>query len=83
MALNVSRTRSREQGRDGLGMLSRRKRTIGCQKCTRMNVTGVVGRGASRKTWSCVQRGTGRLWYKEENGAGLLCLKEYYWGSDP
>ena len=26
------------------------------KKCTRMNVTGVVGRGALRETWSCVER---------------------------
>ena len=28
-------------------------------KCTRMNVTGVVGRGAPRKTWSCVMKAMG------------------------
>ena len=26
------------------------------KKCTKMNVTGVMGRGAPRKTWSCVER---------------------------
>ena len=26
------------------------------KKCTRMNVTEVVGRGAPRKTWSCIKR---------------------------
>ena len=32
------------------------------KKCTRMNVTGVVGRGAPRKMWrSCVERDI-RLW---------------------
>ena len=48
------------------------------RKCTRMNATGVVGRGAPRKTWrSCVYE------YEGGNGTGPLCLEKNYWGSDP
>ena len=37
------------------------------KKCTRMNVTDVVGRGAPRKTWmSCVKRDTKAMDIKEE-----------------
>ena len=51
------------------------------KKCALMNVTGVVGRGAPRKTWrSCVKRDMKAM---GGNVAGLLCLEEYYWGSDP
>ena len=36
------------------------------KKCTRMNVTGVVGRGAPRKTWSCAERDMKAMGIKEE-----------------
>ena len=43
-------------------------------------MTGLVGKGASR---SCVERDMKAYGYKGGNGAGPLCLEEYYWGSDP
>ena len=37
------------------------------KKCTRMNVTGVVSRGAPRKTWmSCVKKDMKAMDIKEE-----------------
>ena len=37
------------------------------KNCTRMNVTGAVGRGAPRKTWkNCVKRGMKTMSMKEE-----------------
>ena len=36
------------------------------KKCTRMNVTGVVERGAPRKTWSCVKKDMEAMGIKEE-----------------
>ena len=36
------------------------------KKCTRMNVTGVVGRSAPRKTWSCVEKDMKAMGIKEE-----------------
>ena len=36
------------------------------KKCTRMNVTGVVGRGDLRKTWTCVERDIKAMGIKEE-----------------
>ena len=35
------------------------------KKCTRVNVTGVVDRGAPRKTWSCVEREMKAMGIKE------------------
>ena len=53
-------------------------------KCTTMNVNGVVGRGALRKTWkSCVKRDMKAMDMKEEITQEPLCLEEYNWGSDP
>ena len=54
------------------------------KKCTRMNVIGVVDRGAPRKPWiSCVKTDMKAMSYKGGNGTGPLCLEKYYWGSDP
>ena len=40
-----------------LGHVERKEENDWVKKCTRMNVTGVMGRGAPRKTWrSCVKR---------------------------
>ena len=36
------------------------------KNCTRMNVTRVVGKGAPRKTWSCVERDMMAMGIKEE-----------------
>ena len=44
------------------------------KKCTRMNVTGVMGRGAPRKTWSCVKRDMKTMGIKRGNGAGPMLL---------
>ena len=61
--------------------MERKEENDWVKKCTRM-VTGVVGRGAQRKTWSCVE-GDLEAMYTRGIGAGPLSLKEYYWGSDP
>ena len=52
-------------------------------KCNRVNVTGVAGRGALRKT-SCLETQEGHEGYGYEggNGVGPWCLEEYYWVSD-
>ena len=60
------------------------------KKCTRMNVTGVVGRGAPRKTWrGCVERGMRAMGIKEENIMGvrpvLVQMPDIpcvFWGTD-
>ena len=80
-ALNVSRTRSRKQGWDGLGMLSGRKRTIEWR-----NAEGWMW----PEWWAEVLRGkrggeSGEghegYGYKGGNGPGLLCLEENSWSS--
>ena len=38
------------------GHVERKNENDWVKKCTRMNVTGVVGRGAPRKTWNYVER---------------------------
>ena len=48
----IRRARSR-----WFGHVERKEENDWVKKCTRMNVTGVVGRGAPRRTWkSCVER---------------------------
>ena len=56
------------------------------KKCTRMNVTGMVAevlRGKHGGVVSRGQEGHESYEYKKGNGAGPLCLEEYYWRSDP
>ena len=49
------------------GHVERREENDWVKKCTRMNVTGLVGRGAPRKTWrSCVKRDMKAVGIKEE-----------------
>ena len=66
------------------GHVERKEENNWVKKCTRMNVIGVVDRGAPRKTWrSCVKRDMKAMGIKEEMAQGPLCLEKYYWGSDP
>ena len=47
------------------GHVERERENNWVKKCTRrMNVTGVVDRGAPRKTWSCVERDSEGYGYK-------------------
>ena len=49
------------------GHVERKEENDWVNKCTRMNVTDVVGRGALRKTWrSCVKRDMKAMDIKEE-----------------
>ena len=49
------------------GHVERKEENNWVKKCTRMNVIGVVDRGAPRKTWrSCVQRDMKAMGIKEE-----------------
>ena len=51
----------------GFGHVERKEENDWVKKCTRMNVTGVVDRGALRKTWrSCVKRDMRAMGIKEE-----------------
>ena len=36
--------------------VERKENNAWVKKCTRMNVTEMVSRGATKKTWSCVMR---------------------------
>ena len=47
------------------------------KKCTRMNVTGVVDRCSEENVELCQERHE-CYGYKGGNGAGPLCLEEYY-----
>ena len=50
------------------------------KKCTRMNVTGVVDRGALRKTWrSCVRRDMEAMGIKEEMAQDRCAWRNYYY----
>ena len=62
------------------GNVERKEENDWVKTCTRMNVTGVVGRGARRKTWSCVEMDMKAMGIQGGNSAGPLCLEEYYWG---
>ena len=49
------------------GHVERKEENNWVKKCTRMNVIGVVDRGAPRKTWrSCVKRDMKAMGIKEE-----------------
>ena len=52
------------------GHVERKEENDLVKKCTRMNVTGVVGRGAPRKTWSYVER--------DIKGYGYFFLNLFY-----
>ena len=53
-------------------------------KCTRMNVTDVVGRGALRKTWrSCVKRDMKAMDIKEEIAQDRCSWRNRTGGFDP
>ena len=48
------------------GHVERKEENDWVKKCTRMNVTGVVGRGAPRKTWkNCAERDMKAMGIKE------------------
>ena len=66
------------------GHVERKEENNWVKKCTRMNVIGVVDRGAPRKNVEKLcQEGHEGYGYKGGNGTGPLCLEKYYWGSDP
>ena len=66
------------------GHVERKEENNWVKKCTRMNVIGVVDRGAPRKTWrSCVKRDMKAMGIKEEMAQDRCALEKYYWGSDP
>jgi hypothetical protein len=48
------------------------------KKCTRMNVTEVVDRCSEENVEELCQERHGGYGYKGGNGAGPLCLEEYY-----
>ena len=68
----------------GFGHVERKEMNDLVKNCTRMNVTGVVGRGAPRKTWkNCVKKDMKTMVMTEKMALDRCAWEEYYWGSNP
>ena len=66
-ALNVFENKIQRGRLRWFGHVERKEENNWVKKCTRMNVIGVVDRGAPRKTWrSCVKRDMKAMGIKEE-----------------
>ena len=63
------------------GLVERKEENNWVKKCTRMNVTGVVSRGAQRKTWrSCVERDMKAMGIKEGMAQDRCAWRNISWG---